>query len=121
MTDASSLYIGLISGTSADGIDAALVRFEQDRPQLVAALVHPWPAELRARILAVAQDETRLDLDAYGRLDVAIGACFADAALRLLASGGTSAAAVRAIGSHGQTLRHRPHGEHPFTLQLGDP
>jgi anhydro-N-acetylmuramic acid kinase len=119
--DVSALYIGLISGTSADGIDAALVRFEQDRPQLVAALTHPWPDDLRARILAVAQDETRLDLDAYGRLDVAIGACFADAASRLLDASGTSAAHVRAIGSHGQTLRHRPHGEHPFTLQVGDP
>jgi anhydro-N-acetylmuramic acid kinase len=119
--DVSALYIGLISGTSADGIDAALVRFEQDRPRLVAALTHPWPDDLRSRILAVAQDETRLDLDAYGRLDVAIGACFADAASRLLDASGTSAAHVRAIGSHGQTLRHRPHGEHPFTLQVGDP
>jgi anhydro-N-acetylmuramic acid kinase len=119
--DASALYIGLISGTSADGIDAALVRFEQDRPRLVAALTHPWPDDLRSRILAVAQDETRLDLDAYGQLDVAIGACFADAASRLLDASGTSAAHVRAIGSHGQTLRHRPHGEHPFTLQVGDP
>lgn len=121
MDDASALYIGLISGTSADGIDAALVRFEQDRPRLVAALTHPWPDDLRARILAVAQDETRLDLDAYGRLDVAIGTCFADAASRLLDANGTSPAHVRAIGSHGQTLRHRPHGEHPFTLQVGDP
>jgi len=119
--DASALYIGLISGTSADGIDAALVRFERDRPRLLAALTHPWPDELRTRILAMAQDETRLDLDAYGRLDVAIGQCFADATLRLLEDSSTTSAEVRAIGSHGQTLRHRPHGEHPFTLQVGDP
>src|ERR1051325_8100261 len=121
VAEASLLYIGLISGTSADGIDAALVRFEQDRPELVAALVPPWPAELRARILAVAQDETRLDLDAYGRLDVAIGQCFADATLRLLADSGTPASAVRAVGSHARPLRHRPQGEHPFTLQVGAP
>ncbi|RAO76468.1 anhydro-N-acetylmuramic acid kinase [Dyella jiangningensis] len=121
MDDASALYLGLISGTSADGIDAALVRFEDDKPQLIDALAHPWPAELRARILAVAQDETRLDLDAYGRLDVAIGQCFADAAQALLARHAQHASAVRAIGSHGQTLRHRPTGEHPFTLQVGDP
>jgi len=119
--DASALYLGLISGTSADGIDAALVRFEDDKPQLIDALAHPWPAELRTRILAVAQDETRLDLDAYGRLDVAIGQCFADAAQALLARHAQHARAVRAIGSHGQTLRHRPTGEHPFTLQVGDP
>ncbi|WP_114240892.1 anhydro-N-acetylmuramic acid kinase [Dyella sp. C9] len=121
MNDASALYLGLISGTSADGIDAALVRFEHDRPQLVDALTHPWPDALRARILAVAQDEERLDLDAYGRLDVAIGQCFADAAQALLTRNEGRRASVRAIGSHGQTLRHRPTGEQPFTLQVGDP
>ncbi|MHA6205593.1 anhydro-N-acetylmuramic acid kinase [Dyella soli] len=120
MDESSALYLGLISGTSADGIDAALVRFENDAPQLVDALAHPWPAPLRARILAVAQDETRLDLDAYGHLDVAIGQCFAEAALQLLGRNPGVRESVRAIGSHGQTLRHRPSGEHPFTLQVGD-
>ena len=121
MDDSRALYVGLISGTSADGIDAALVRFEGDMPRTIAALVHPWPGELRERILAVAQDETRLDLDAYGRLDVAIGTCFAEATQRLLEQSATPASTVRAIGSHGQTLRHRPAGDYPFTLQVGDP
>ena len=120
MDNVSGLYIGLISGTSADGIDAALVRFEQDRPQLVHARTHPWPDALRTQILRVAQDETRLDLDAYGRLDVAIGQVFAEAVRQLLERSSTLAAKVRAIGSHGQTIRHRPNGEHPFTLQIGD-
>jgi anhydro-N-acetylmuramic acid kinase len=118
--DASSLYLGLISGTSADGIDAALVRFENDRPQLVAALTHPWPDDLRERILRVAQDEERLDLDTYGRLDVAIGQQFAHAALAVLGQSGVDLKTVRAIGSHGQTLRHRPSGAQPFSLQVGD-
>jgi anhydro-N-acetylmuramic acid kinase len=118
--EASGLYIGLISGTSADGIDAALVRFEQDRPQLVHALTHPWPNALRAQILRVAQDETRLDLDAYGHLDVAIGQLFAEATQQLLQQSRTQAPDVRAVGSHGQTIRHRPTGAHPFTLQIGD-
>ena len=118
--DASALYLGLISGTSADGIDAALVSFEQGTPQLRGALTHPWPAPLRDRVLAVAQDLQAFDLDAFGRLDVAIGRHFAEAAQQLLATSGTPAAAVRAIGSHGQTVRHRPGGEAPFTLQLGD-
>ena len=120
MDNASALYLGLISGTSADGIDAALVRFDDNTPQLVDALTHPWPDGLRARILAVAQDEERLDLDAYGRLDVAIGQCFAEAAAKLLERNAAHTPRVRAIGSHGQTLRHRPAGEFPFTLQVGD-
>lgn len=118
--DADRLYIGLISGTSADGIDAALVRFEHGKPQLVHALTHAWPDALRTQILGVAQDETTLDLDAFGRLDVAIGQTFADAVDVLLSRSGMSAASVRAIGSHGQTIRHRPSGEHPFTLQIGN-
>jgi len=121
MDDSRTLYVGLISGTSADGIDAALVRFEGDTPNTLAALVLPWPSELRERILAVAQDEAPLDLDAYGRLDVAIGTCFADAARHLLERSDTPASTVRAIGSHGQTVRHRPGGAYPFTLQIGDP
>lgn len=121
MATADGLYIGLISGTSADGIDAALVRFENERPALVAGLTHPWDDTLRRRILAVAQDEERLDLDQYGRLDVAVGYAFADAARAVLEEAGVSASEVVAIGSHGQTIRHRPDGPLPFTLQIGDP
>ncbi|WP_108470294.1 anhydro-N-acetylmuramic acid kinase [Rhodanobacter thiooxydans] len=119
--DASALYLGLISGTSADSIDSVLVSFSRGAPQLLASHAHPWPTTLRERMLALAQGETALDLDAFGRLDVEIGHGFADAAMQLLERSGTPAAAVRAIGSHGQTLRHRPIGAYPFTLQLGDP
>jgi anhydro-N-acetylmuramic acid kinase len=121
VNDASALYLGLISGTSADSIDAVLVRFSDSGPQLLASHAHPWPPILRDRMLALAQGEDALDVDAFGRLDVEIGHCFADAALQLLEQSYTTAKEVRAIGSHGQTLRHRPTGSYPFTLQLGDP
>ncbi|MCW8807275.1 MAG: anhydro-N-acetylmuramic acid kinase [Rhodanobacter sp.] len=118
---ADGLYLGLISGTSADSIDAALIDFGRGAPEVQGTLAHPWPTALRERMLALAQDEAALDLDAYGRLDVEVGHHFADAALALLKQCSVSAEAVRAIGSHGQTLRHRPTGRYPFTLQLGDP
>lgn len=121
MEPASSLYLGLISGTSADGIDAALVSFDGDTPRLLHGLTHPWPEDLRQQILGVAQGEAVIDLDALGHLDVAMGHGFAEAALRVLGEAGIDAELVRAIGSHGQTLRHRPAGRFPFTLQLGDP
>jgi len=116
----ASLYLGLISGTSADGIDAALVRFEP-RVEVVGALTHPYPESLRTRVLALATSNASIALDDYGALDVAIGAAFADAANALLANAGIDRNDVAAIGTHGQTVRHRPSGEHPFTLQIGDP
>jgi anhydro-N-acetylmuramic acid kinase len=120
VTDDSALYLGLISGTSADSIDAALVSFAGGTPQVKATYAHPWSASLRERMLALMQEEATLDLDAFGRLDVEIAHCFAEAALKLLQQSGTPARSVRAIGSHGQTVRHRPGGDYPFTLQLGD-
>src|SRR5690606_25045124 len=116
-------FVGLMSGTSVDGIDAALVDFADDapgtRPRLRRILSHPWDPGLRSRLVALGQLGGALTLDDVGELDVAIGRAFADAALALLADAGADARDVVAIGSHGQTLRHRPHGALPFTLQLG--
>ncbi|GAB3737884.1 anhydro-N-acetylmuramic acid kinase [Luteimonas pelagia] len=124
------LFLGLISGTSADGIDAALVRFARDAGPhgvaLVAGHTHPWDAALRTRLVELGQGGDLASLDEYGTLDARIGEAFAAAALALLRAAGVDPRDVRAIGSHGQTLRHRPHGaahdgRHPFTLQAGDP
>ncbi|MBS0432750.1 MAG: anhydro-N-acetylmuramic acid kinase [Proteobacteria bacterium] len=121
MADAAqTLYLGLISGTSADGIDAALASFEP-APHLHAALTHPYPPALRARILELAQGDGVTSLDEIGALDARIGACFADAAQALLERARIEPARVAALGSHGQTLRHRPGAEPRFTMQLGDP
>ncbi|MGH8212359.1 MAG: anhydro-N-acetylmuramic acid kinase [Rhodanobacteraceae bacterium] len=116
----AALYLGLISGTSADGVDAALASFEP-APRLHVALTHPYPFELRERILELAQGDGATTLDEVGALDAAIGASFAAAAQALLEHARVDAHAVRAIGSHGQTLRHRPYADPRFTLQLGDP
>jgi anhydro-N-acetylmuramic acid kinase len=116
----TSLYLGLISGTSADGIDVALVSFEP-QPRMHAALTHAYPDDLRQRILALAQGDGRIALDELGALDVEIARTFADAANALLARTVTAPAAVTGLGSHGQTVRHRPRGATPYTLQLGDP
>lgn len=117
-----NLCLGLISGTSADGIDAALVRFDGNGgAKLVFGRTYPWDPALRAQLVELGQREALLGLDAIAELDVRIGRAFAEAALQALLDSGTPAAAVAAIGSHGQTLRHRPCGEFPYTLQLGDP
>jgi anhydro-N-acetylmuramic acid kinase len=113
------LFLGLISGTSVDGIDAALVAFDP-APRLVFGRTYALPPELADEILRLSQADTLISLDAVGRLDTRIGQAFAGAAMQALRDSGTTGAAVAAIGSHGQTLRHDPRGPAPFTQQLGD-
>jgi len=119
--DAAQLYVGLISGTSADAIDAALVALTPS-VQLLHALTLPYPPRVRERVLDLIHDEDgTVGLDELGALDVEIGHAFAHAARTLLLQSGVDTARVRAIGSHGQTVRHRPRRDVPFTMQLGDP
>ena len=120
------LFVGLMSGTSADGIDAALVEFDPDgRCRLVHAAHAQWDAPLRSLLLEIGQQRIEPSLDLLGTLDVQVAEAFAAATRSLLDGAGVPAAAVTAIGSHGQTIRHRPagaagDGRHPFTLQIGD-
>ncbi len=117
------LYLGLISGTSADGIDAVLVRFDESqslRTTLIAARTYAYAPDLRARLLALMHADS-LPVDDFGVLDAEVGEAFAAAATRLVEEAGVDRREVRAIGSHGQTVRHRPWLTHPFTLQIGDP
>lgn len=113
------LFLGLISGTSADGIDAALVRFEP-AARVLFGRTYALPPDLLEDVLRLSQAEALLSLDEVGRLDTRLGQAFAQAATRALADAGVAAAEVTAIGSHGQTLRHDPRGTAPFTQQLGD-
>jgi anhydro-N-acetylmuramic acid kinase len=115
------LYFGLISGTSADGIDVAAVDLKDDRVELVAGRTYPWEPGLRAEILRVSQLEPQLSLDDFGALETAVADAFAEAALKLIDEFAIERERIVALGSHGQTLRHRPHGARPFTLQIGDP
>lgn len=115
----AQLYLGLISGTSADGIDAALVRFEPDC-ELVFGRTYPWDPALRARLIALGQGGEARSLDELGELDTILARAFADAATRAIEEAGIARGEVRAIGSHGQTVRHRPESKAAFTWQMGD-
>jgi anhydro-N-acetylmuramic acid kinase len=118
---AGERYVGLISGTSMDGIDAVLVDFSGGQPSLVAALTHPFDGELRAALDAVRRDPDRFPVSDLGRLDAVMGDRLADAALAVVEAAGCSPGDVRAIGSHGQTIVHHAEADPPFTLQIGDP
>ncbi len=115
----TDLYLGLISGTSADGIDAALVEFEPQL-RLVAGRTYAWDAATRECLIALGQGGEAKSLDELGELDVRVARAFADAVEKLIGEAGIDRADVRALGSHGQTVRHRPEAAFPFTWQLGD-
>jgi len=117
--DDDGLYLGLISGTSADGIDAALVDFHAGCA-LRLGRTYPWTPALRERLVALGQGADAASLDELGALDAQVADAFTRAALALLDEAGVDATDVRAIGSHGQTVRHRPGHPTPFTWQLGD-
>jgi anhydro-N-acetylmuramic acid kinase len=114
------LYAGLISGTSMDGVEAVLLDIAHEGFTIVGARHHDYPPTLALRLKRAVASPQTCDLDELGSLDAQVGEVFADAALRLLEVTGIKAAQVRAIGSHGQTLLHRPSASLPFTLQVGD-
>ena len=116
-------YIGLMSGTSVDAADAALVQFDDNgnNPRIIATHAEEPDPGLRDDLLHLSQQVAGISLAKFGELDQRVGEWFANAALAVLEKAGMSAEYVDAIGSHGQTVRHEPESRYPFSLQLGSP
>ena len=127
------LAVGLMSGTSMDGVDAALVRLagpaEQPRVRLLAFDTLPYPPEVRQWIMRVAAGE-RSTAGEISQLDFLLGELFANAALHVCRAAHISSQRVSVIGSHGQTIYHQGRSElilnlgqavGPNTLQIAEP
>ena len=114
-------YIGLMSGTSMDGIDAALVAFGDPGVDIVATHQHPYAETLRHALRKAALTPVDEPIGNLGALDRQVGEHFLAAANALLDKAGVDKDAVAAVGSHGQTVRHQPDGPRPYTLQIGNP
>lgn len=114
------LYIGVMSGTSLDGIDVAVVDFHLDHGmQLKAAETFPFDRALRQDLLKLISSG-RSHLQQLGQIDMALGYAYSDAINQLLAETHISAGQVEAIGCHGQTVYHAPDAAHPFSMQIGN-
>lgn len=114
---ASELYIGLMSGTSLDGVDAVVVDLSTPRVRLLAAAHVPFDAAMRDALLALnAAGDGELERAAL--LGNELARRYADAAAQALRAADVAPAAVRGIGCHGQTVRHRP--ERGYTIQIGN-
>ncbi len=116
---AKDKYIGIMSGTSLDGVDVALCEIDAQGCTLISAVTHPMPKGLKEAILKSINEATTLQ--AIGELDHRLGLLFAEAVEALLKEVAIDRSEITAIGLHGQTLWHAPHGKHPFSIQLGDP
>lgn len=118
-----ALYIGLMSGTSLDGVDCALTDCSEGAPRVIDFITSDIDAGLRERLLRLTMNQA-IDLRELGNADVELGELFANAVKALLAKHKLVAADLIAIGSHGQTIWHQPpqsNASRPFTLQIGDP
>ncbi len=117
---AGELFIGLMSGTSLDGIDVALVKFDEtvQQPHVLHTHFLAYPSALRADILAL-QHPTENELEITEILGNKLARLYAEAVNQLIVNSKVSVTDIIAIGNHGQTIRHRP--ELGFTMQIGNP
>jgi len=115
----SGRFIGVMSGTSLDGVDVVLATIDEHRVAQLASLSWPIPVSLKQAVLDICQGQ-QLTLSQFGQLDTQLGRLFADAVNALLKEQNLQARDIVAIGCHGQTVWHEPTGVAPHTLQIGD-
>ena len=113
-------FIGLMSGTSMDGIDSALVEFTNNKINLIAHHNHTIPNKLKEKLKCLTLNTADSNIDMLGEADTELGILFADATNALLKKSNFQANQITAIGSHGQTIRHRPDLKNNFSMQIGD-
>ena len=112
-------YVGAISGTSVDGLDLALLQVTGDSVTIPAGTVKAFPESLASNLRALAAPGPN-EVFRVGVADATLGEFVGQAVLAFLAGLDIAPEAVRAIGSHGQTIRHHPEADPPFTVQIGD-
>jgi anhydro-N-acetylmuramic acid kinase len=109
-----------MSGTSMDGIDASLVEFHPQGHRHLTSNSRKWPKELQQQLRTISLPGDN-EIDKLGVLDAKVADEFSQCALDLLKQANVDPQQIEAIGSHGQTIRHRPEAAIPFTMQIGDP
>lgn len=118
---AEELFIGLMSGTSVDGIDAALVSFDSNnRLRVIETLFTEFDIEIRKKINQAAQNNEHLRTNQDSPLHQLLAPVYASACITLLAKAGIPSSKISGIANHGQTVKHEPQAKPPYSLQLGD-
>jgi anhydro-N-acetylmuramic acid kinase len=112
-------YIGIMSGTSLDGIDIALCKIDKSSCLLEASITVAFDKELKEKIINII--DNKIIIKEIGQIDHQLALEFANAVNLLLKENNLKPKDIKAIGSHGQTIWHEPKGEYPFSMQLGNP
>lgn len=120
MTESSKKYIGLMSGTSLDGVDVVLVDLSKVCPKLELTHSHPIPINIKESLIELTHPDWTGPLSIVGEMHQLLGKLFADSVNELILKSKTPPQDIIAIGSHGQTVWHQPDGDNPFSMQLGD-
>jgi len=114
------IYIGLMSGTSADSIDCAALNLKDEKINVIGCNNYEIPSTLRSGILEASQanspDKTQIEI-----LDMNMANVLVASVKNLVHELDINLNEIRAIGSHGQTIKHNPNGDNPFSLQIGNP
>jgi len=115
-----SYFIGVMSGTSLDGIDVVIIDLQNNHHvELIAAHTYAFEPTLKQSLKTLIERQ-HCDLRKFGELDIALGQAIASAINTLLEENNINPTAIKAIGSHGQTVFHHPEGQYPFSLQIGN-
>ena len=118
--NSTDVYLGVMSGTSLDAIDCALVEFNSTSAfKLIHHYSHPIPENYRSQLFSLTQPQIN-EINLLMEMDVKLGELIAQACIETLKQAGFHANQITAIGSHGQTIRHYPHGDYTTSLQIGD-
>ena len=112
-------YIGVMSGTSLDGIDAVLVKDNNGKLEVIRTITKSYPDELKADLENLLINFT-VHLKKLGEIEVFLSYCYSDCINELIDNTNISKKDITAIGCHGQTVFHSPRGKYPFTMQLVD-
>jgi len=113
------LFIGMLSGTSRDGVDAVLVNFGARSMEILHAICAPYPVAIRQTLDQLLASGAAPPAGVAQVLDENLAYFFARTAQNLVREAGLEMRDIRAIGSHGQNVWHQPRGENPVTIQLG--
>src|SRR3990167_3521745 len=114
----SEFYIGIMSGTSLDGVDIAFCEINNESFKLLCSASYPFDKRLKNEILSAINKPVTLKI--VGELDTRLGKMYADCIESFIAKSEIDKNTIMAIGLHGQTLWHEPDSKHPFSMQLGN-